>query len=128
MKDVGFTFSNFLGVVLIWNKKGVQYHFKIKFALLFTVSQLVQPINWRKLEDSNFEINQEKRMVQEDAPNNHDDWDPWNPENDEEEDQFPEEVGPPENNLQQCFRIWQWLFLIDSLHSTILIFDGPGCS
>ena len=38
-------------------------------------------------------------MVQEDAPRNHDDWNPWNPENLEgdDEDQFPEEVGPPEN-------------------------------
>lgn len=38
-------------------------------------------------------------MVQEDAPNNHDDWNPWNPENldDDDENQFPEEVGPPEN-------------------------------
>ena len=39
-------------------------------------------------------------MVQEDAPSNHNDWDDlWNPENDEGEDQFPEEVGPLEDDM-----------------------------
>lgn len=43
-------------------------------------------------------------MVQEEKPKDH--HDNWDPENDEEEDedQFPEDVGPPENNMQLLFQ------------------------